>query len=361
MVTQSFNSQVWQFDDGVTWTKGRHTLKFGGQYWFDIITVFYSGNSGSLGGMTFGPNFTASAPTDPLAHSGEGMADFFLGLPTAFGRGLSSGNWVQTSNTFAGYAQDTWRVSENLTLNLGLRYEAHTPWIERTDQQSNYNMATGQVQLANQNGASRSLYNGVYGGKDFQPRLGFAWTPAGRFGGKTVVRGAFTISDYLEGTGTNLRLPLNPPFDGGASAGGEFQTQYVTTGSTTYPLPLTTASQGIIAPPPTGLACPDYACFSGAVLRLWDPNVQPAISDQWNLTVQHQFGSNTTLQVGYVGQVGNHLMVPFYYGQSSHSPTVLAERPLALLQAPISRQIRRFSTRFPQRVAPCPARSRTAE
>ena len=213
-----------------------------------------------------------------MAHSGEGMADFFLGLPTSFGRGLSSGNWAQTSNIFAGYAQDTWRVSENLTLNLGLRYEAHTPWIERTDQQSNYNMATGQIQLANQNGASRSLYNGVYGGKDFQPRLGFAWTPAGRFGGKTVVRGAFTVSDYLEGTGTNLRLPLNPPFDGGASAGGEFQTQYVTTGNTTYPLPLTTASQGIIAPPPTGLACPDYACFSGAVLRLWDPNVQPAIS-----------------------------------------------------------------------------------
>ena len=96
MVTQSFNSQVWQFDDGVTWTKGRHTLKFGGQYSFNIITVFYSGNSGSLGGMTFRPNFIASAPTDPLAHSGEGMADFFLGLPTAFGRGLSSGNWVPT-------------------------------------------------------------------------------------------------------------------------------------------------------------------------------------------------------------------------------------------------------------------------
>ena len=70
MVTQSFNSQVWQFDDGVTWTKGRHTLKFGGQYWFDIITVFYSGNSGSLGGMTFGPNFTASAPTDPIGAFG---------------------------------------------------------------------------------------------------------------------------------------------------------------------------------------------------------------------------------------------------------------------------------------------------
>ena len=213
---------MWQFSDGITWTHGRHTFKFGGQYWFNIIKVFYSGNSGELGGMVFGPNFTASAPTNPLKNTGEGMGDFFLGLPTSFGRGISSGGWTQTSNIYAGYVQDTWRVTENLTVNLGLRYQAYTPWIERNDQKANYNMATGQVQYANQNGASRSLYKGVYGGKDFEPRVGFAWTPGGRFGNHTVMRGAFTISSYLEGTGTNLRLPQNAPF-----SAAEFQTQYL--------------------------------------------------------------------------------------------------------------------------------------
>jgi hypothetical protein len=315
MVTQSFNSKVWQADDSVTWTHGRHAIKFGGEYMRDIIRVFYSGNSGELGGMTFGPNFTASASTAPLKNTGEGMADFFLGLPTAFGRGLSGGSWTQTSNIFAGFAQDTWRVSDHLTLTLGLRYEAHTPWVESNNQQSNYNIQTGQVELAGQNGNGSALYNGVYGGKDFQPRLGFAWTP-GWSGGHTVFRGAFTVSDYLEGTGTNLRLPLNPPFDGGAAAGGEFQTQYLL-----QPLPTTTAAQGIIAPPPAGLSCPNFTCFDGAVLRLWDSKVQPAIDDQWNLTVQHQFGGNTTLQVGYVGQVAYHLMVPFYYGQAVAEPS----------------------------------------
>jgi len=59
MVAQRFNSQVWQFDDGVTWTRGGHTLKIGGEFMFDIIKVFYSGNSGQLGNMTFGPIFTA--------------------------------------------------------------------------------------------------------------------------------------------------------------------------------------------------------------------------------------------------------------------------------------------------------------
>lgn len=329
MVTQSFNSKVYQYDDAVTWTHGRHTFKFGGEYMFDIITVFYSGNSGSLGGITFGPNFTASAPTDPLANTGEGMADFFLGLPTAFGRGLNSGSWTQTSNIFSGYAQDAWRVSDHLTLNLGLRYEAHTPWIERNDQQDNYNIQTGQIMNANQNGASRALYNGSYGGKDFQPRLGFAYTPGGRFGDHTVIRGAFTVSSYLEGTGTNLRLPINPPFDGGATAGGEFQTQYLL-----QPLPGSTLSQGIIAPPPAGLSCPNYSCFQSSIFRLWDSNVQPAIDDQWNLTVQHQFGGNTTLQIGYVGQVAYHLMVPFSYGQLLAQPSTACSTPPCTAPSP---------------------------
>jgi hypothetical protein len=315
MVTQSFNSKVYQGDDSITWTRGRHTFKFGGEYMWDGITIFYSGNSGQLGGMVFGPNFTASAPTNPGKNTGEGMADFFLGLPTAFGRGLSSGGWEQTSSVISGYGQDTWRVSDRLTLTLGLRYEAHTPWVETKNQQDNYNIQTGQIEFAAQNGNSRSLYNGVYGGKAFQPRLGFAWTPS-RFSGHTVFRGAFTVSDYLEGTGTNLRLPINPPFNGGAAAGGEFQTQYLL-----QPLPGTTASQGIIAPPPAGLACPNFSCFAGSIFRLWDKNVQPAIDDQWNLTIQHQLNQTTTLQVGYVGQWAYHLMVPFSYGQLVAQPS----------------------------------------
>jgi hypothetical protein len=321
MVTQNFNSKVWQADDSLTWVRGRHSIKFGGEYMYDSITVFYSGNSGELGGMTFGPNYTASADVNPLKNTGEGMADFFLGLPTAFGRGLTNGSWQQTSNIISGFGQDTWRVSDRLTFTLGLRYEAHTPWVEANNQQSNFNPVTGQVELAGQNGASRALYNGTYGGKDFQPRLGFAWTPS-RFNGRTVIRGAFTISDYLEGTGTNLRLPLNPPFDGGAAAGGEFQTQYLL-----QALPTTTAQQGIIAPPPAGLSCPNLSCFNGAVLRMWDQNVQPAIDDQWNLTVQHQFGANTTLQVGYVGQTAYHLMVPFFYGQPVAEPASSCGKP----------------------------------
>jgi len=328
MVTQSFDSKVWQLDDTVTLIRGRHTFKFGGEYMRDKITAFYSGNSGSLGGMVFGPDFTASAATNPLKNTGEGMADFFLGLPTAFGRGLTGGSWIQTSNIFSFFGQDTWRVSDHLTLTLGLRYEAHTPWIEEKNEQANFNLKTGTLQFADQSGASRALYNGYYGGKDFQPRLGFAWTPA-RFNGHTVVRGAFTISSYLEGTGTNLRLPLNAPFDGGSPGSPEFQTQYLL-----QPLPGTTASDGIIQPPNTGLACPNFTCYNGTVFRLWDQNVQPAIDDQWNLTIQHQLNPTTTLQVGYVGQWGYHLMVPFYYGQAVAEPASACGTPPCTAPSP---------------------------
>ena len=305
LVTQSFDDHVWQLDDSVIYTRGRHSIKFGFQYWDEPIKTFYSGNNGELGLMDFTSNFTASAATNPLTNSGEGMADFFLGLPTEFGRGLSTGRtWEQSSKIFAGYAQDTWRLTDRLTVNVGLRYEAHTPWVETNNQQVNYDLKTQQIVFANQNGASRALYNGVYGGKDFQPRLGFAWTPA-MLGGHTVVRGAFTISSYLEGTGTNLRLPINPPFNP-----AELDVPYHG-----VPLPATTTSDGIVGSTSTGTSCPNYSCFAGALLRVWDPNVQPALSDQWNLTVQHQFWGNTTFQIGYVGQRGTHLMVPFSYSQ----------------------------------------------
>src|SRR2546428_1282806 len=112
--------------------------------------------------------FTASAATSPLKNTGEGMADFFLGLPNSFGRGLTAGQWIQTSNIISGYGQDTWRVSDRLTLTLGLRYEAHTPWVEEKNQQVNYNIQGGKLEFADQAGASRALYNGVYGGRALQ-------------------------------------------------------------------------------------------------------------------------------------------------------------------------------------------------
>jgi hypothetical protein len=311
--TQSFDDHVWQLEDSVTWTRGRHNFKFGGQYFKQVIKTFYAGNNGELGYLHYDGRFTSNTiGSGGGGNGGDGAADFLLGLPDSFGRGISTGNtWQQTSNIFAFYGQDTWRLTDRFTLNLGLRYEAHTPWVETHDEQANYNFATGNIDLAGQNGASRGLYNGFYGGKAFQPRIGFAWTPEA-LGGKTVLRGAFTISSYLEGTGTNLRLTLNAPF-----VPSEINTSY-----NSVALPGSTSSDGIVGSA-AGASCdpPAYACYAGALLRIWDPNVQPAIDNQWNLTIQHQFWGNTTFQIGYLGQRAYHLMVPFDYAQRVLEPS----------------------------------------
>jgi hypothetical protein len=301
--TTSFDDHVWQFEDGLSWNHGRHNFKFGGQLTRQIIKTFYAGNNGELGIMDFDGRYTRAVVS---GNGGDGGADFVLGLTSQIGRGISTGStWQQSSNVIGAYAEDTWRITDSLTLNLGLRYDAHTPWVEAKDEQANYNIATGNIDLAGKNGASRALYNGFYGGRDFQPRIGFAWTP-GALGGRTVIRGAFTISSYMEGTGTNLRLTLNAPF-----VPAEINANY-----SGLPLPLTDTTDGIVgAAAGASCAAPAYACYAGANLRVWDPNVQPAIADQYSAAVQHQFAGNTTVQVGYVGQRGTHLMVPFDYAQ----------------------------------------------
>jgi hypothetical protein len=299
-VTQRFPSTVIQVSDGLIITRGRHVLHTGFELWRDRINIFYSGNSGSLGNINFLNAFTSSALTTGTGGAPE--ADFFLGLPQTVNRGIAGGGWGQRSTIFAGYVQDDWRVSNNLTLNLGLRYEAHTPWVEQNNKQTNYGLFSGAIELAGQNGNSRALYNGQYGIADFQPRLGFAWTPA-KLGRKTVVRGAFTISSYLEGTGTNLRLTLNPPWNP-----PEIITHY-----NNVALPGSTTDQGIVG----AVAGDPYA---GANLRVWAPDFQPSIAKQWNFSVQRELTNSTTLQVAYVGQYADHLAQPMWLKQNILNP-----------------------------------------
>jgi hypothetical protein len=321
--TTSFDDKVWQAEDALSWTHGRHTFKFGAQFNHQSVKTFYAGNNGQLGIMEFDGRFTSNTIGSGGSGTGDGGADFVLGLPYHIGRGVSTGKtWTQTNNVIGFYAEDTWKVTERLTLNLGLRYQAFTPWVEVNDQQSNYNIATGNVDLAGKNGASRALYKGFYGGRDFEPRLGFAWTPA-MLGTHTVVRGAFTVSSYLEGTGTNLRLAQNPPF-----TPAQLDTHY-----NNAALPGSTTSDGIPPTPPSG-TCANYSCFAGAILNLWDPNVQPALDYQWNLAVQHQFWGDTTFQIGYVGQRGTHLMVPFSYTQSVSLPNSSCGTPPCTAPSP---------------------------
>ena len=286
IVQQDFADTVIQFNDGLVINHGKHVFKTGFELWRYRINTFYTGNSGAYGNILFSGQF-----------SGDPGADFFLGYPSGTGKGVSGGgSWHQFSWTYAGYFQDDWRMTPNLTLNLGLRYEAHTPWIELNNRQDNMNLDTGVVEYAGQDGNSRALYNSVYGQNAFQPRIGFAWSPEALHG-KAVVRGAYTLSTYLEGTGTNLRLPRNPPF-----TPAEVTATYPA-GTPTY---MTQEGPGGASPTDP---------FKGAIMYVWDKTVQPAQAQQWNFTVQDAVASSTTVQASYVGQHGTHLMVPTPFAQ----------------------------------------------
>lgn len=286
-----FANTTFHVADNLTLIKGRHMFKMGGQVLRQRMNTLYTGNNGRTGFIQWDGRFTGKDVSTP----GLAEADFFLGAVSRTGRGVT-GLWGHRKTILGFYFQDDWRVSDSLTLNLGLRWEWHQPLYEVYDRQANFEPFTGKLLLAGQDGNSRALYEPF--NKDFQPRIGFAYTPAW-LGRKTVFRGAYTISSYMEGSGTNLRLPINPPFQ--TESEGIFDTVNITS-------PVLGTGQFI-----DSLAQSDP--FKNANIRLWDPFVRPANTQQWSLIIEHQLPGSSMVSAGYVGQKGAHLIVPMPYFQ----------------------------------------------
>lgn len=290
---QVFHDTQAQFEDNVILTHGRHQFKAGFQFVRERQDYIYQGNNGALGFIGFGDA------------TGSGLADFWLGnVAGGAGSQRDTGGVVSNpaklrGNVFGIFGQDDWRVSNTLTVNLGLRFEDHTPQYEVNNRAVNFGLYTGTIYTAN--GAdgttkfgNRALYNNYLGKGDWQPRVGISWAPA-RFGGKSVIRAGFASSEFMEGGGSNEELTLNLPF-------GILQQQ--------APGGLGTLANGFGAT--TNTECPggiSQACYEhGVRLRIFDQNFKPAVINQWNLTLQQQLSNSLTFQVGYVGQRGAHLL-----------------------------------------------------
>ena len=290
-LVQIFHTTQGQFNDNLSITHGRHLLKTGFQFVRLRQDFQYNGNNGGLG----------SIAVDTL--SGSGLSDLWLGNAVA-GVGTrdtyaKAALFKHRGNILAGYVQDDWRVTSTVTLNLGLRFEDHTPLYETTDREVNFGLFTGTIYTPDGRDAStkfsnRGLFNNYLGRGDWEPRFGLAWSPAA-LGGKTVIRLGYAISNFFEGGGTNEQLTMNPPL------GIYAQHNLDTTLQGGY---------GTLVP----CAAVDFACYApgtppaGLRIRVTDQNFKPAISQQWNFTIQHQLTHSLTMQVGYVGQHGTHLL-----------------------------------------------------
>jgi hypothetical protein len=178
-----------------------------------------------------------------------------------------------------------------------------TPRGVAHNQATNYNLQTGAVEIAGMDGNSSSLYNQYNGPTNFQPRFGFSYQP--EFDHAMVIRGGYGISNFTESTGTGNLLFQNPPFAVPLN---------VTYAGGTLALPGSTLDEGFSGFPSSGCTveaalAQSPLCFLGTGIHAFDPNnVRPAVSQQYNLTVQHQLGNSSTFQVSYVGQKTDHLM-----------------------------------------------------
>ncbi len=197
----------WDVTDALTWARGRHVVKFGGE--FRYLSNF-SGlvPEGSYGYFTFNGNF-----------SGYGFSDFLLGLPYSSQRLNPLTNRTQLDNETGLYVQDTFKVSSRVTLDLGLRWQRFGSASYDDGRVYNWDPATGNVLVpggalqavsplypktinvvAGQAVQNPSLHN-------FAPRIGVAWRP---YGDKFVVRGGYGI--YTETLGPYARAQGGGPF-----------------------------------------------------------------------------------------------------------------------------------------------------
>jgi hypothetical protein len=301
-LVQSFHDTTWQFEDTATWTHGRHVIHGGFQAYRYIMNDLYPGNAGLAGQFIFNGQFTGNNG----ASAGNAVADFMLGLPQDVQQGNGGGGNKYLRNSLFGiFAQDNWRVKNNLTLNLGLRYELTTARQTNNGQDVNFNLITGVPTI----GSGYNTYTGI---GNFQPRLGFAWQPSWNsvWARNTVIRAAYGISSFMEANGVNNLPYQNPPFVQG----------HEVINQPTQALPTSTLSQGFAGFPASACTIASLeafspACLSGATLHLTNPNLQPAIDQQWNLTIQRQLGNKTSVSVGYVGNKIDHMTDIFIFNQ----------------------------------------------
>jgi len=293
VVTQ-FHENNFFYGDDFTWQHGTHTTKFGVQIVRYQQNTYYSGNSGALGGFYYNGQYTADGLTGSPGYS---FADFVLDQGAQAAVGGVSGDNGQRQYRNAYYVQDDWRVWPNFTLNLGLRYGHDQPIYEVNNKEASVNLSNmnditaAGIEFAGKDGNSRALYQPYY--LEFMPRFGFAWQVSPRF----VVRGGYGSTDDLEGTGLNWRMTMNAPFQGSFVAS---PTAPTTTSSGLAPLPV---QNGFSLGP--GALSVSYFNY-----QAWDPHLKPALIQQFNLAWQMMIDSNTSAQLGYVGETGQHLVIP---------------------------------------------------
>lgn len=297
--------------NSVTKVLHQHVLKVGvDAREYRISNIAYNYSTGKL---SFGNNFTQASSTSASAPLGQDLASLLLGLPTS---GEYDQNvFIATHSNYLGlYVQDDWKLTKNLTLNLGLRFDHDFPLYERHnravsgfdnsattaltasaaaayDANSIPQIPAGQFKPVGGLTFASSSHPQLYDtpSKTFSPRVGFAWSPDA-LENKTVFSGGFSIFVF-------------PLLDVGTvnTSGFSSTTPYVATNDN-----YVTAAANLSNPFPNGFIPPTgsslgASSYQGQLVYFFNNDFHNAYSERYALSVEQQLDRNTFFQVAYVG------------------------------------------------------------
>jgi hypothetical protein len=242
-------------NDTLSWLKGKHSFVFGGE-----IRRVYNDN--------FSLDTTIFRFTNPTNFLSDTVSSFvFAG---------TSANRI-LSPAYDGFAEDSFKVKPNLTLQLGLRYSWYSTPSEAANRFTVFDAAAVSLVQVGTNGIGQAFHTN---NKNFQPRLGVVWDPFKNQ--KTIVRAGYAILTDEPVTGIVTGLNSNPPFS----------------------TPLTSAAAGLHLTNAAALAG-----ASGLAPIVIDPNFDNPYVQSYNFNIEEQLTPSTGLTVGYIGSKGTHLRI----------------------------------------------------
>ena len=283
------NATDWQLAEDLSMTRGAHQISFGVD--FIQADLNYLSGTNAPGSFTFAATNTGSA-----------LGDLMLGDASKWTQSQLVG-WYPRQHYFAGYVQDTWKVTSHLTVIAGLRWEPYlSPYTKyiQSGVFSNQWYTAGLHSTVFPNAPVGVLFSGDPGvslGRSldtnswahFGPRLGLSWDPKGD--GRMVIRAA--AGKYFDYTHLDTYGDLqNSPPTGGrvALTGVNFATPWA--GTAGSPFPLAFGPNAVFVPASTYLTVP--------------PGIKHAYIEQWNVSIQKQFGQAWLASASYMGNLGVH-------------------------------------------------------
>ncbi len=327
---------TYSLTDNYSKVVGRHSLKFGGDFRIQHFdqTLYYNVN----GFYSYSGGGSNDLEATDSTGAGTLFPNYLLGLPDNYTQGSPQTENIRANALYL-FAQDSFKVRPNLTLNYGLRWELNEPLADASQRVQTFRpgqatqifpcelSASSQAALGATGpdcspGSANEAYfplglvvpgdRGVPKGltatyyKAFAPRIGMAWSPE-RFNNKLVIRAGFGLFYNPIEQLVLEQFQGEPPFGGSSSVSeGLFQTPFVSQGGSTTPNPF----NGFLNP--TRGQSVDWSTFRPILLfGELQPNLRTQYTEQYNLQLQQQFGNNFVYTMSYVGSQGHRLLATY--------------------------------------------------